>query len=903
MKTIAVIDGNSLMHRAFHAVPTYMTAPDGRPTNACFGFIQMLLKLIEELAPNGIVCAFDAGIPAFRFEAIELYKAQRPPTDPDLKAQFPMIQELLTAMSIPVVRVEGWEGDDILGTVATQAEQAGIRALLVTGDKDALQLASETTAIVNTKTGMSEVVIYDPAGVYERFGVTPERVPDFLGLMGDSSDNIPGVPGVGPKTATKLLQQYGTLEEVIAHAGELKGKLAQNIAHNVDQAYASKKVATIVRDVPFELDLEAVRFPSFDPQAVKEAFGAVSLMAQLRKILALGAKGAASRGTETKGETKQDAHLASPPSFDAPSLTLAPLLTKTAARDALAAAIGANTPLALHIEVAEDASLFDASRRLCIATQNNILIFPEEELAAVLRTVVESGTLVAFDTKALLQEVIPRNSSEPALVDPAAIDPARIFDLQIAAYLLDSSRTRRDLTALMLTILPALDTTAPEGVEPGAYQAAVALQLHTALAAALATDDSKQCFERIEMPLIPVLVRMERLGMNVDTTVLRDLSHSLTQTIDGLRAQAVEAAGEEFNLDSPKQLGAILFEKLKLPTLKKTRTGYSTDAAVLQELAAAPSSHPLPGLMLEYRELAKLKSTYLDALPSLVASDGHIHTSFNQAVAATGRLSSSDPNLQNIPVRTSLGRQIRTAFVPDPSVFAGKSAVFLGADYSQIELRLLAHLSGDEGLIEAFLSGEDFHAQTAARVFGMPADAVTPQLRSRAKAVNFGIVYGQQAYGLSQSLGVSFQEAQDMIKRYFAAYPQVRHYLDETVEQARRDGFVTTLFGRKRHIHEITSGNANMRAFGERTAMNHPMQGSAADIIKLAMIEVQRRLAAEGLTSQMVLQVHDELDFNCATHEVEQLSALVKDAMEKVVALRVPLTVDISTGPNWAEAH
>jgi DNA polymerase-1 len=402
------------------------------------------------------------------------------------------------------------------------------------------------------------------------------------------------------------------------------------------------------------------------------------------------------------------------------------------------------------------------------------------------------------------------------------------------------------------------------------------------------------------MPLVPVLVQMERWGVNVDPSILRELGASMAASIAALRERAHAEAGEDFNLDSPKQLGAILFEKLKLPSARRTRTGYSTDATVLQDIK---EMHPLPSIMLEYRELAKLKSTYLDALPQLIASDRHIHTSYHQTVAATGRLSSSDPNLQNIPVRTEMGRRIRTAFIPDPAAFEEGEAVFLSADYSQIELRLLAHLSGDEGLIEAFVGGEDFHSSTAARVFGVPVDEVTPQLRSRAKAVNFGIVYGQQAYGLAQSLGVGFQEAQEMISRYFRAYPRVRCYLDETVEQAREQGWVETLYGRKRHIREIRSGNANTRGFGERTAMNHPMQGSAADIIKLAMIEVARRLSAEGLRSQMVLQVHDELDFNCARSEVERLSALVKEAMEGIAQLKVPLVADVSVGPNWAEAH
>jgi DNA polymerase-1 len=866
-----------------------MTAPDGRPTNACFGFLSMLLKLADDFEPDGIVCAFDKGIPAFRLKAVERYKAQRPPTDPDLKAQFPMIKRLLTSMNIPVVELEGWEGDDILGTLATRGEQQDLRVLLITGDKDALQLASDKTSIVNTKSGMSEVMVYDPAAVEEKWGVTPERVPDYLGLMGDSSDNIPGIPGVGPKTATKLLQLYGTLEEVLAHADELKGKMGEQVRDNGDQARASKEVATIVRDVPVECDLTQVAFPAFEPEQVSEAFNDLALSSQLRKVLALiGTKPAAVRTSEQLAQL-EDA-----------SLTFTSLLTGDAARAALDEALEADEELALLLEASTGDSLFDSDRLLYVASEKGVALFEDSALDATCARVLEQGRCVVHESKALLKELIPPNNAQPALLETGKLDSRRVFDLSLAAYLLDSSRDYSDRDLLLEQFLSDELPAPTDELPAGAICAVAFRKLAGILRQRLQDDGSLRCFEEIEMPLVPVLVQMERWGVNVDPSILRELGASMATSITALREQAVAEAGEDFNLDSPKQLGVILFEKLKLPIIKKTRTGYSTDAAVLQDIKGM---HPLPGIMLEYRELAKLKSTYLDALPQLIASDCHIHTSYHQTVAATGRLSSSDPNLQNIPVRTEMGRRIRTAFIPDPAVFEEGEAVFLSADYSQIELRLLAHLSGDEGLIEAFVGGEDFHSSTAARVFGVSVDKVTPQLRSRAKAVNFGIVYGQQAYGLSQSLGVGFQEAQEMISRYFRAYPQVRRYLDEMVEQAREQGWVETLYGRKRHIREIRSVNANTRGFGERTAMNHPMQGSAADIIKLAMIEVARRLAAEGFHSQMVLQVHDELDFNCARSEVERLSALVKETMENVAQLKVPLVVDISTGPNWAEAH
>ena len=897
-RTIAVIDGNSLLHRAFHAVPPYMTAPDGRPTNACFGFLSMLLKLVEDFKPDGIICAFDHGIPAFRLEAIEKYKAQRPPTDPDLKTQFPMIKQILDSMNIPVIELEGWEGDDILGSLAEIAEREQIKTLLVTGDKDALQLASDTTFIVNTKTGMTDVIIYDPLGVYEKWGVTPGQVPDFLGLMGDSSDNIPGVPGVGPKTATKLLQDYGSLEEVLAHASEIKGKLGENIRGNAEQARASRMVATIRRDVPLDCDLNTVEFPSFDPQKVREAFMEFELNSQLKKVLSLGNK---KPGSHFDGlPVPSSEGFGKPPSDEDKPLMVSIPLEGPSATLALADALEKQGAFAACFEDSGQSSLFDTDRALFIACNEGIFHFKGQEIESALLSILRKGILVAFDSKSILQELIPRNHLKPAPISLAEIDVLRLFDLSLAAYLLDSSQDCGKIGDLFLQFyseeLPAATGDIPEG----AIWAAALLKLYGVLKQRLTEDGSLECYESIEMPLVPVLVQMERWGVNVDPQILKELSVGMEASITKLQADAIAEAGEDFNLDSPKQLGTILFEKLKLPTIKKIRTGYSTDASVLQDLEKL---HPLPGIMLEYRELAKLKSTYLDALPQLVASDGHIHSSFNQTVTATGRLSSSDPNLQNIPVRRELGRQIRTAFIPDPSLFEEKEAVILSADYSQIELRLLAHLSCDEGLIEAFVGGRDFHATTAARVFGVPCEDVTPQLRSRAKAVNFGIVYGQQAYGLSQSLGVSFAEAQEMITRYFKAYPQVRRYLDDTVAQAREQGWVETLYGRKRHIRELLSNNPNVRNFGERTSMNHPMQGSAADIIKLAMIEVQRRLFEEGFASQMILQVHDELVFNCAASEQDSLAVMVKEAMEGIAILKVPLVVDVGIGPNWAMAH
>ncbi len=872
-KKVAVIDGNSLMHRAYHAVPPTMNAPDGTPTNAVFGFMSMLIKFVEMAHPDAIVCAFDAGKPAFRTEALAQYKAQRPPMDQELRVQFPLIEDLLASMNIPVVKVDGWEGDDVLGTVSARDEELGYETLLVTGDKDAYQLASDKTRIVTTKKGITDVVVYGPDEVFERYGVTPAQFPDFLGLMGDSSDNIPGVPGVGQKTAAKLLDRFGSMDGIYENLDALKGKQLENLRDNKDQAYLSRTVATIVRDVDFPLDLEQVRFPDFDERKVTEGFRALRFNAHLAKVLALA------------GMTAEPAK---------PAVEVGEVLPSEEAEAFVAAALDAGDLLAISLEDRVQASLFPEVR-LCIAGEEGAVVVAGEAAESLLARIVREGAFVALEVKKLLQAVYPADSGVPARISDADVRAARFFDVALAAYALNSSARSYELGNLVETycegVLPEeKDETRQLVVSARAIRALVA-----PLRRALEEDGTLSAYERIDVPLVSVLAVIERTGAAIDVDRLNELGRETGAAVDELRAQIVDLAGEDFNVDSPKQLGHILFEVIGLAPKKKNQRGYSTDASVLKELA---KEHELPGLVLRYRELAKIKSTYLDALPRLRGEDGRVHTTFNETVTTTGRLSSSDPNLQNIPVRTEFGRQIRECFVPLSS-----GEVFLSADYSQIELRLLAHLSGDEGLIEAFCSGEDFHAKTASRVFGLPVDEITPELRSRAKAVNFGIVYGQQAFGLAQSLDIPFGEAKEMIDRYFEAYPTVRTYLDETVAQAKRDGFATTMFGRKRHIPELRASNANTRAFGERTAMNHPMQGSAADIIKLAMTKVDRLIAEEGLHAKLLLQVHDELDFSVPEAEAESLSALVKEIMEGVADLKVPLVADVNWGANWSEAH
>ena len=910
-RTFAVIDGNSLMHRAFHAVPPTMNAPDGRPTNAIFGFLNMFLKMIDAFNPDGVVVAFDKGKPRVRMEMLPQYKAQRPPMDPDLHAQFPMIKELLGALNVPILQSEGWEGDDILGTMARLGEEAGCDMLLVTGDRDMYQLVTEHVNVVSTRKGLSDVVIMTPESVDDLYhGITPSLVPDFYGLKGDTSDNIPGVPGIGPKKASALIAQYGSLDEVIAHADEVKGKMGENLRAHIDDALLSRKVATIRTDAPVELDFEATSFPAFSADEVSAALGTLGITAMQNRFLALiGDEGGAAAAAST---------------FEIPAVS------RAAAGDAGAlAAVASEVSRAIEAgewiaavvdDDKEEGALFGLTRTLWLATPKGLFALEEGDggaaaevegfnfahgvIAGVLARLFMEGRVASPDTKALLHELSPIDSSETELMDPLAVDSTRIFDTVVAAYLLDSDRSEFDevylADAYLQMALPAARGAEGAGEDapaPAARTAALTLALVAPLRDRMARENAANVFDGIEMPLVPVLAKMERAGMLVDPDRLRNLSEGLATQITEVERSIRDLAGDEtFNIGSPMQLSHVLFDVMGLPTkgLKKTKRGYySTNAKVLSDLAR---DHEIVRLILDWREKSKIKSTYLDTLGPLRRGDGRVHTTYNQTITATGRLSSSDPNLQNIPTRSELGRTVKTAFS------AGEGSVFLAVDYSQIELRLLAHLSGDEHLVRAFNEGEDFHAETAARVFGVPVSEVTPDLRSRAKAVNFGIVYGQQAYGLSQSLHISMAEARDMIDRYYEAYPGVRTFLDNVVARAKQTGYAETMYGRRRHIPELKAKNSQLRGFGERTAMNHPMQGTAADIIKIAMARVSRRLEEEGFAAHMILQVHDELDFECPVDEVERLTAMVRDVMEHVVDLRVPLIAEASTGITWADA-
>ncbi len=967
--TYAVIDGNSLMHRAFHAIPPSMNAPDGRPTNALFGFVSMLLKLVDEFGPDGVAVAFDKGAPQARIDMLPQYKAQRPPRDPLLSEQFPMVRELLDAMNVPVYAAEGWEGDDLLGTMARQGVAMGCEMLLVTGDRDSYQLAGDHVRIVATKKGLSDVAVLGPEEVTELYGgVRPGQIPDFYGLKGDASDNIPGVPGIGPKKASALIVQYGSLDGVVEHAGEIKGKMGESIRAHVEDALVSRRVARIRTDAPVEFDPDEAAWPDFDPAEVERAFDALGFTALKRRVLAVGARAGAAGTPDGAAKTPAGANLPDGPvegeaawkalegalaegswagvyvddgaaegtlfgldttawvaldagwelAVDAPE-RLSPL--RAADPCDMGEPQAGAVPLA---GVSFDGRPIPAGRRSDRAAR--VLRFVGGDALEALARLYTHGRVASFAVKEDLHRLVPVDSADPARIDAAALRPDAMFDVAVASYLLDSNRSDYAPDALVRSYLPwELPVLAypeggqagcrtrggrppvpePESVERrGVAAAAAALALRPLLAAMLENDGLAGCMGSIEMPLVPTLVALERSGMGVSLPRLQELADELDGQIEAVKARIYGAAGGAFNIDSPAQLSGVLFDTLGLSThdpetgrpLKKTKRGYySTNAKMLESFA---QTEPVVADVLEYRERVKIKSTYLDTLPrqARLYGDGRVHTTYNQTVTATGRLSSSDPNLQNIPVRSELGRMVRTAFVPS------EGAVILACDYSQIELRLLAHLSEDPGLVDAFTHGEDFHAETAARVFGIDPAQVTPEQRSRAKAVNFGIVYGQTAWGLSQSLRISAAEAQDMIDRYYATYPRVRGYLDEQVAFARKHGWVATMFGRKRRVPDIHSRVPNVKQFAERTAMNHPMQGSAADIIKLAMVRVQRRLAEEGFRAKMIVQVHDELDFDCPCDEVDALAELVRCEMQDVVELRVPLVVSCETGATWAEA-
>ena len=837
------VDGNSLMHRAFHALPP-MDA-NGVCTNAVHGFLSMLLKVLRDYEPRYTVVAFDEHAPTFRHQMYADYKAGRRPTPEELRMQFPVLREILSAMHIAAFSMAGFEADDILGTVARRcAESRDLTAMLLTGDRDALQLVDDQVQVLFTRKGISETTLFDPAAVRAAFGVTPSQITDLKGLMGDQSDNIPGVPGVGEKTAVKLLNEYGTLENVLAHGADIKGKLGEKIRGNADKAVFSKDLATIRPTVPMDLTPSNYLLAGLtDGVPVLRRY---QLNAIIQRLEALSDAAPESAGTEA-------------PVLPAESLT--------GAEDALRFIREAgDAPLCLHL-TEEGLSLCTETRFACLTFRRDMLDDGPDaaETLAALRAPLSERPLIVHDGKRLMH--ICGGQGLPL--------PQVAFDTMLGAYLLNPQEKSYALSAL------ASDDA--QGV----------WRLYARQKDEIPALGMDRLLYEVEIPLSYVLFDMEKTGFQIDPGVLRRLGEEWHARAETLKQEIYDLTGAHgFNLNSPQQLGRVLFEDLKLPHGKKTSKGYATDADTLENLR---DSHPAIEKILAYRQLVKLTGTYVDALLRKTDPSGRVHTTFDQTATATGRISSSEPNLQNIPVRTELGREIRRAFVPR----AGWR--LSDADYSQIELRVLAHMSGDANMVDAFRLGQDVHTRTAAEVYGVPMEQVTADMRRSAKAVNFGLVYGISEFGLSRNLGISRREAAQFIERYFDRYPGVKTFMDMTVQKGYRDGYAVTLMGRRRQLTELKSANANIRSFGERAAMNTPVQGTAADIIKLSMVRVHRALRDEGLSARLILQVHDELIVECPPEEVAQVEALLRRCMEGAAALQVPLKTDVHSGESWYE--
>ena len=856
---LVLLDGYSLMYRAFHALSTPMSAPDGTPTNAVHGFVMMLLRVLDEEAPTAAAVAFDVGKHTFRTDLYDGYKANRKPMPEELRQQDPVIRDLLARMGLRVIECEGFEADDILGTLSRQCEERGVEALLVTGDRDSFQLAGDNTTILYTKRGIAETQRVTPAWVEATYGVSPAQLIDVKGLMGDTSDNIPGVPGVGEKTALRLIAQYGDLEHVLAgaDAGE-KGRLRERLLENADLARLSRTLATIRRDVPVSLDLENWRLSGLGGGIARlRELGmnqAQRRLAQMAKepasAPAPAAPSSASGGADSAVETPENAR------------------ALAARLEALAAtAQRAGVYIGTEFSAATDAA------RLRMPLGGDLIdpgIGEAEALEAARPLLACKAPKALYNVKAL-GEALPGTGGDA-------------FDTMLAAYVLDPQRPSFDLRALCEGAGVPWDEACP---------AASLWPLRLWQEEKLEADELTAIYRDIERPLAGVLYAMEREGFLIDANVLESLGRDFRARAAELEGQIYNLAGETFNIKSPKQLSEVLFDKLGLPRPRKTNRGFATTSAeVLESLSG---DYPICALILEYRKYQKLDSTYVGALIKLRDANGRVHSSFDQTATATGRISSNEPNLQNIPVRTEVGREIRAAFVAKPG------CVLVDADYSQIELRVLAHMSGDETMRSAFLEGQDIHSRTAAEVYGVPLDEVTPAMRSSAKAVNFGIVYGISDFTLAKNISVTRAEARDFMERYFARYPGVKRFMEECVQLGYTRGYARTLLGRRRYLPELKSPSYNVRAFGERCAMNSPIQGTAADIIKLAMIRVFEALRAQKLRARLILQVHDELIVEAPEDEAERVRALLRDCMEGVMRLSVPLRTDISVGRNWRE--
>jgi len=863
-----ILDGSSLMYRAFYALPL-LTASTGEYTNAIFGFSNMLTKLLQELAPDALVIAFDKGKQTFRNEIFPEYKGTRQKTPEELKAQIPLLHDFASAFGLAFVEKAGYEADDIIGTLATRAALSDYDTLVVTGDRDALQLVRKNLRVMLTKKGISEMKVYDEAAFEEEYRIKPPALIDLKGLMGDTSDNIPGVPGVGAKTATKLLVEYGTLENVLEHIGEISGKkLKERLEENREQAVLSKRLATIecnVPDMEFRIEDYAIRPNREMLREFCQRYELRGIWKNYERLFPESLQG----DLFAEGSTEEEL------SLDYDVLETSSALEEFRAADCLSIAVCSTGKMPFPV------------------VSGLMMALPQGKLGFV----AKGSVLWAEAMEILSSKPVIWVSDAKKLYHEGFRQQKNFFDLSLAAYLLDPEASSYEIPTLAKNFCSrlAVDHSFDKEEERLAWEAAALAEMGEVIRRKLVEEGLDRLYREMEAPLAEVLAVLEETGVYVNRDHLSEKREEMDKRIVELEKDIHALAGKEFNINSPRQLGEILFERLGLPPLKKTKTGYSTNAEVLESLRY---QHPIVERILSYRLLAKLKSTYLDALGELIHPETkRIHTSFNQTVTATGRLSSSNPNLQNIPVRTEEGKQIRALFEPGE----GYDCI-LSADYSQIELRLLAHMSGDEGFIKAFREGEDIHARTAAEVFGIPLEEVTSEMRRKAKAVNFGIVYGISDYGLSRDLHIPRKEAAGYISRYFERYSGVKKFLDAMVEQAHKDGFVTTMFGRRRNLPAIRSSNFNQRSLAERMAMNTPIQGSAADIIKLAMVAAWRELGKAGVRSRILLQVHDELVLEVVEDEIEQVSEILRKAMEHVVELSVPLLIDIHTGKNWAEA-
>lgn len=853
MKKLMVLDGNNLLHRAFYALPI-MEMPGGVYTNAVYGFMGMLIRLISDYQPEYLAVAFDLHGPTFRHEKYADYKAGRKPTPEELRPQFQLLKDLLEKIGVPMLGIEGYEADDILGTMAKKASAQGIQVYLVSGDRDVFQLIAPQVNVLYTNRGVTQVDLLDADALQEKYGYRPERVTDMKALMGDSSDNIPGIPGVGEKTAKNLVSHFATLEDILDRPEEiLKGAMLKKVQEGKESALLSKELATICTNAPVSADPQALVMPDLHTEQTYRALDELDMKSLIGRL---------QKGKETAVSKEEEAN-------EAIAFPEAEMLDTEKAIQAWIEQCNPEEPIALtlwpQVELATKGRLARISVRGDLLTPGMEL----DQVYAVLGKNLQRPVLY-FDAKKSMTHMLS------LLVTP----PPVMHDGMVLAYLLYGEG---DMTLPM--VHERLFGSAKDGAE-------ALWNIINALLPAIEKDGMGDLYTQIELPLISVLLRLEQEGFSVDAQELRALGVEFEQQMGDIRSEIYELAGEEFNILSPKQLGVILFEKLGLPPTKKTKTGYSTDVDVLEQL-----SHPIAAKVLEYRALSKLNGTYVDGLLAQIDSGGKIHTVLHQTGTTTGRISSAEPNLQNIPVRTEQGRVIRGVFIA-----SSKDHVLVDADYSQIELRVLAHMSGDENMQEAFRLGQDIHRRTASEIFGVPMDQVTDSMRSSAKAVNFGVVYGISDFGLARNTGISMGEARDFIAMYFDRYPGVKRFMDACITQGKSEGFVTTMMGRRRYLPELSSSNYNRRSFGERAAMNTPIQGTAADIIKLAMVRVDEALRKEGLSARLILQVHDELIVDAPKSEGEQVVTLLRREMEGAAKLSVPLEVDVGIGPNWKEA-